>query len=402
MLRSRRSFLDVLGRDRPGSLAEAALRVAARGHEDYQAQAAPVPDGRPARPVIPPGVKLIKINSNENPLGPGRAALDAVVRQFPDAGRYPFNSTPGDDALAGALAAKFAVEPENIVLGAGSQELLKSAVRAFTTPARGLVTASPSFENCPTLARKLGHPVVEVPVDAAGRLDLDAMASAARGAGLVFLNNPNNPTATVHGAKAIEDFVRRVRSASPDTAILIDEAYHDYVTDPSYRSAVPLALRTPRVLVTRTFSKAFGMAGLRVGYAIGAAETMKALAMLKMPYNVSVFGVAASLAALADERHIAEERARNTAVKAFTMKALDDLRCRSTDCQTNFLFVDVGRPAEQFRDACAKHGVLVGRDFPPFEKSHARISLGTMDEMKKAVTVFRSVLQTVATTAGRA
>jgi histidinol-phosphate aminotransferase len=399
MLRSRRDFFDVLGGGRAGT--DAGSWLAARGHEDYQAQAAQGAGSRRARPVLPPGVKEIRISSNENPLGPGKAAIDAIIRQFPEVGRYPFNSTPADSALAATIATKFGAKPQNVVLGAGSQEILKSAVRAFTSPTRSLVTASPSFENCPGLAKKLGHPVVEVKVDAACRLDLDGMVTAAKGAGLVFLNNPNNPTATVHGGKAIEDFVRRVRSASPDTVILIDEAYHDYVTDPAYHSAVPLALETPNVFVARTFSKAYGMAGLRIGYAIGAADTVTPMARLKMPYNVSVFGVAAALAAFNDARHIEAEKARNTEVRTFTVKALDDLGCKSSDSQGNFLFVDIGRPAAEFREACAKQGIMVGRDFPPFEKTHARISLGTMDEMTKATAVFRTVLRPVTTTAGR-
>jgi histidinol-phosphate aminotransferase len=238
-------------------------------------------------------------------------------------------------------------------------------------------------------------------VDSAGRLDLDGMSSAVKGAGLVFLNNPNNPTATVHGAKAVTAFVQRVRAASPDTVILIDEAYHEYVTDPGYETAIPLALTTPNVFVARTFSKAFGMAGMRIGYAIGHADTVKPLARLKMPYNISVFGVAAAIASLSDAKHIEDERARNTEVRAFTIKALDELGCKSTESQGNFLFVDIGRPAADFREACAKQGVIVGRDFPPLEKTHARISIGTMDEMKKATAVFRNVLRPVTTTAGR-
>jgi histidinol-phosphate aminotransferase len=401
MLRSRRGFLDVLAGGRAGTDVDTALWLAARGHEDYQAQAAQASGGARPRPQLPPGVKAIRISSNENPLGPGKAAIDAIVRQFDEAGRYPFNSTPSDSALAAAIAGKFGVKASSVVLGAGSQEILKSAVRAFTSPAKGLVTATPTFENCTNIAKRLGHPVVEVKVDSACRLDLDGMAAAVKGAGLVFLNNPNNPTATVHGAKAVEDFVKRVRSDSPDTVILIDEAYHDYVTDPSYQSAIPLALKTPNVFVARTFSKAYGMAGLRIGYAIGAEDTVKPLARLKMPYNVSVFGVAAALAALNDAKHMDAEKARNTDVRTFTVKALEDLGAKPTDSQGNFLFVDIGRTAASFRDACAKQGIMVGRDFPPYEKSHARISLGTMEEMKKAVAVFRTVLRPVTTTAGR-
>jgi histidinol-phosphate aminotransferase len=364
--------------------------LAARGLEAHLAEAQ---RSGGARTLVPPGVEEIRISSNENPLGPGRAVLDAILRKFPEAGRYPFNSTPNESALTAAIAAKYKVKPENIVLGAGSQELLKSAVRAFTNESRGLVTASPSFENCPGIARKLGHPVIEVPVDTALRLDLEPMIAASRNAGLVFFNNPNNPTATVHGANAVSDFVTRIRKLSPDTVILIDEAYHDYVTDASYQSAIPVALETPNVFVTRTFSKAYGMAGMRIGYAIGRADTVKPLAALKMPYNVSVFGIAAAIAALGDPKHIDAERARNTEVRAFTVRALSALGCTSSESQANFLFTDIHRPAKELREACAKQGVMVGRDFPPLEKTHVRISIGTMEEMQKATAVFRSVLK---------
>ena len=123
-------------------------------------------------------------------------------------------------------------------------------------------------------------------------------------------------------------------------------------------------MQTPNVFVARTFSKAYGMAGLRIGYAIGQAATIKPLAQLKMPYNVSVFGVAAALAALADPKHIEAERARNAEVRAFTVKALDELGCKSSDSQGNFFFVETGRPADAFRDACAAQGIMVGAAVP--------------------------------------
>jgi histidinol-phosphate aminotransferase len=385
---SRRGFLT--GRVLPWSGA----LIAARGMEAGQADAA---QDRSTRSQVPAGITEIKISSNENPLGPGKAVLDAILAKFPEANRYPFNSTPNDGALTAAIAAKFKVKAENIVLGGGSQELLKNAVRAFTAPTRGLVTGAPSFENCPGVAKKLGHPIAEVKVDSAFRLDLEHMISAAKNAGLIFFNNPNNPTATVHGATTVIDFVTRIRQQSPETVILIDEAYHDYVGDPSYQSAVPLALETTNVFVTRTFSKAYGMAGMRVGYAIGRAETLKPLEKLKMPYNISVFGIAAAIAALNDPKHIEAERARNTKVRAFTVKALDELGCKTAASQGNFVFVDVGRPAKEFREACAKQGIVVGRDFPPFEKTHVRVSIGTQDEMQKAVAVFRAVLRPTST-----
>jgi histidinol-phosphate aminotransferase len=349
--------------------------------------------GRGGRPAPPPGIDEIKISSNENPLGPGKHVLDAILAKFPEAGRYPFNSTPNDGKLVEALAAANKAKPENIVLGGGSQEILKSAMRAFTSPYRHLVTASPTFENCTNMARRMNIPYFDIKVDSQLKLDLEGMLTVARGAGLIFVNNPNNPTATVHSAKTIADFVERVRRISPDTVILIDEAYHEYVTDPAYETAIPLALATPNVFVARTFSKAFGMAGMRIGYAIGHVDNVKPLARLKMPYNISVFGVAAGIAAVTNTAHIAQEKARNTEARNFTVKELEGLGCKATASNANFIFVDIGRPAAEFRSACGNQWVNVGRDFPPYEHSHARISIGTMAEMRRAVEVFKEVLR---------
>ncbi|HWW84208.1 MAG TPA: aminotransferase class I/II-fold pyridoxal phosphate-dependent enzyme, partial [Vicinamibacterales bacterium] len=146
---------------------------------------------------------------------------------------------------------------------------------------------------------------------------------------------------------------------------------------------------------------AYGMAGVRIGYALGTAETVRKLAEYRMPYNVNTFGVAAAVASLKDQQHIKDEVARNTAVRDFTIKALADMGYTSTDSQANFIFTDIGKTmtAAAFRDACASKGVLVGRDFPPMEKQWARISLGTMEEMQKATEVFRNVLRPATTTA---
>jgi histidinol-phosphate aminotransferase len=145
------------------------------------------------------------------------------------------------------------------------------------------------------------------------------------------------------------------------------------------------------------------MAGVRIGYGIGDAATIKKMAAYRMPYNVNTFGVAAAVTSLKDPKHIEEERARNTAVRDFTVKALADMGYTSAESQGNFIFTDIGKTmtAAAFRDACAKQGVMVGRDFPPVEKQWARISLGTMDEMQKATAVFRNVLRPTTTTAGK-
>jgi histidinol-phosphate aminotransferase len=388
---SRRGFITRLA---PGRDAHAAALIAARGREALVAESRYSELGE----LVPPGTTEIRISSNENPLGPGPHALNAITGKFPEAGRYPFNSTPNDGELVNAVAKKFGAKAENVVMGAGSGEILTNAVRAFTSASRPLVTAWPSFENPHTTAEKIGTPIKEIPLDAQLRIDIPKMLSAVKGAGLVFFCNPNNPTATVHGAQAVADFVKAVRQQSPDTVILLDEAYHDYVTDSSYKSGVELALTTPNVFVARTFSKAYGMAGLRIGYAIGQPAIIKELGRYKMPYNVSVPGIAAGIASLNNQAHIDQERARNTDVRAFTTRAFEQMGYKATDSQANFIFVDLKRPAKGFRDAVAQHGVLVGRDFPPYEKTHCRISIGTMDEMKQAVEVFKKVLAPARTT----
>ena len=359
--------------------------LSARGHEAMTA-------GHVEAQMAAPGANLIRISSNENPLGPGRHVVDAITATFNEAARYPFNATKKEGALIGALAQRFGAKNDQIVLGPGSGELLTHAVRAFTSPTKPLVTAWPSFENPRVTAKKIGTPVREVGFDAGLKIDLAKMVEASKGAGLVFFCNPNNPTATAHGKTAVADMVKAIRAASPDTVILIDEAYHDYVTDPSYVSAIDLALATPNVFVTRTFSKAYGMAGLRAGYAIGHAQAIKAVSAFKMPYGLGTLTLAGAVNAFGNQAHIDSERARNTEVRAFTTKAFADLGVTGTDSQTNFLFMEIKRPAAGFRDACREAGVLVGRDFPPFETKYCRVSIGTMDEMQRAVAVFKTVL----------
>src|SRR5881409_3598944 len=401
---SRRGFLQGLGM---GRSSQASAFIAARGHEEWVAEAQQQGrQGGGMRPNLPPGVQAIRISSNENPLGPGKTAIDAILGKFPEANRYPFNSTPLDADLEILIAKLNNGKRENVVLGVGSQEILKNAARVFMSPTRHLVIPSPTYGDPAGFAQNVLHYTVKsAPVaDKTLRTDLAALLPHVKGAGLVYICNPNNPTATINSAQEIKDFVAEVKKTSPTTGILIDEAYCDYVTDPSFATAFPIALSTPGVVVARTMSKAYGMAGVRIGYAIADAATMKKMARWRMPYNVNTFGVGAAVASLKDPAHIKEESARNKGVRDFTVKALADLGYQSTDSQTNFIFTDIGKTmtAAAFRDACAKEGVQVGRDFPPLEKQWARISLGTMEEMQKATEVFRKVLRPATTTAGKA
>ncbi len=379
---SRRAFVTSLGAGSAAALTGA--MVAFRGRE---ALAGAWTDAVQAAPPFG-DASLIRLDSNENPMGPGPAALDAIRAAFGEAGRYPDNPAV---ALTNALASLHGVTDANIVLGSGSGEILRMAVCAFTSPQKALVQGLPTFEDPSRYADVLGTPIVAVPVDAQLRLDLNAMAARAPGAGLVFLCNPNNPTATVHSAASVSDFVGKILKASPTTTVLVDEAYHHYVEDPSYESAAALALQNPRVVVARTFSKAYGMAGLRIGYAVGHADTIRALRRHKLANNVNVLGAMAAISSLGQKNLVAAERARNHDVKEMTRRAFEQLGFRPGPSDANFIMVDIRRDVKEFQAGCRKLGVLVGRPFPPLN-TYARISLGTDAEMRQAIEVFRRVL----------
>jgi histidinol-phosphate aminotransferase len=345
---------------------------------------------------------VVCIASNENPVGPGKKVLDGL-RAVLEGGAKPGRYSDQAGQLTESIAGHFKVKTENVLLGEGSTEILRSATQVFTSKTKALVGTIPTYEECAGYAELIGNPVHGVKLNSEFKLDVDAMLAAAKGAGLVFYCNPNNPVATYVGAKATREFLTRLIGASPETTVLIDEAYFDYVTDPDHETHVPFALEHPQVLVARTFSKAYGMAGLRQGYVIGHPETLKKL----RPWTASsgtgslnVFGMAAANIAIGqDASFTANERARNKAVRDFTAKWFTDRGMKPTDSQANFMFVNIGTPAREFREACRAKNVLVARDFPPFEKTMARISLGTMEEMQKAVQVFGDVLGKKTTTA---
>jgi histidinol-phosphate aminotransferase len=338
---------------------------------------------------------VICIASNENPVGPGKAVLDSL-RTLLEGGAKPGRYSNQAGQLTENICAHFKVKPDNVLLSEGSTEILRAATQVFTSKTKALVGTIPTYEECAGYAELIGHPVRGVSLNSEFKLDVDKMATAAKGAGLVFYCNPNNPTATYVGAKATREFLAKVNSTSPDTTILIDEAYFDYVTNPDHETHIPIAVENPRVIVARTFSKAYGMAGLRQGYAIAHPETIKKMrewCAASGTGSLNVFGLAAATVAIAqDATFTTNERNRNKAVRDMAAKWFTDRGMKPTDCQANFMFVDIGTPAKAFREACRAKGVMVARDFPPFEKTHARITLGTMEEMTKALQVFGDVL----------
>lgn len=376
---SRRHFLSALGLGGAGLLTAPSL--VARGRE-----------GGPA-PWIDASTfgtqtGRIRLDSNENPNGPSRRAIEALQAMLGEANRYPDDH---EEALAQAIAREHGIARDQVVLGCGSGETLRQCVQVFTSPRAGLVTASPSFELPGDFATLLGHPVTRVPVTARLALDLDAMAARSAGAGLVFFCNPNNPTATVHPDAAVRGFISQVHRTAPTATILVDEAYHEYVDDPAYRSAIPIALEDPQVVVSRTFSKVHGMAGLRVGYAIAHRDTAKRLEAFRLGSGVNALAAAAAMASVGDRAHIAEEQRRNREARAFTRAFFEQAGYTVGPSDTNFLMIDLRRDPQPVRAACAASGVAVGRPFPPLT-NWLRVSIGTREEMERATVVFRRAL----------
>ncbi len=381
---SRRAFVRTLGVGGAGVISGAV--VGARGREDLVGLGR-LESGWPgAGAAANSGV--IRISSNENPNGPGPRALEAIRAAFGEANRYPYDFA---GKMTGAIAKNLGVAEENVLTGCGSGEILRITTLAFTSPAKALVTAAPSFEEPERTATNFGHAIHAVPVTKDLALDLPGMASKVSGAGLVFFCNPNNPTGTVYGAGVVNDFIRTVNRTSPETIILVDEAYHEYVADPTYKTAIPTALENPSVIVARTFSKVYGMAGLRLGYAVGRKETLDRLRRYRLGNNVNALAAAAGIATLTDTERVAREVKLNAEAREFTTKAFADMGYPSLPSQANFVIVNIRRDVKAFQDGCRAHNVLVGRTFPPLT-TYARVSVGTMDEMRQAVDVFKKVL----------
>jgi histidinol-phosphate aminotransferase len=385
---SRRAFVQTLGMGAAGALGSSF--IGARGREAW------IWSGLEGEAWAAEAANKIILASNENPMGPGEVVLKAVRAAIGPEGRGPGRYPGNEDDLIDAIAKKFSVKRENVLLGAGSSQVLRTATHVFTSKEKPLVGSMPTYEECSGYAALIGSPIRGVPLDTHLSMDLDATLSACKSAGMLFYCNPNNPTATLVPAATTLDFLNRLLKSTTDTHVLVDEAYFDYVTAPDHQTLIPLALDNPRVIVARTFSKAYGMAGLRVGYGIAHADTIKKMAEWDSGGGpgggISILSIAAAIAAIQqDPSRIAKERERNKAARDFTREFFRKAGYKDTESQTNFLFVDVRRPIQDFQAACKQNGVLVARPFPPL-LTYARISIGTLEEMKKATEVFKKVL----------
>lgn len=330
--------------------------------------------------------KTVILNSNENPYGPSKKAVEAMKRALGASARYPDALI---DEMREAIARLHRVSPEQVALGCGSGDILRVAAQAFLGPGREIVMAEPTYEEMWHHARTTGAVQKIVPVTPDFRHDLPAMGAASgANTGLVYLCNPCNPTGTIVYREELEKFVERV----PRTAVIVvDEAYHHFVEDPRYASAFDLLARAPNVVIARTFSKIYGMAGMRLGYAVASAELIGRMRRFGLwnPLNAAV--VEAGLASLNDTAHVAQQRKLNNETRDWVCGELEREGRRCIKSHTNFFMVDVGRDVSEVAPEFRKREVLVGRKFPPMD-NWLRVSVGTRKEMQAFLRVLREVV----------
>jgi histidinol-phosphate aminotransferase len=373
---SRRKFAQLLGAGAAAAVARPALSLAKTVAADSPSQGA--------------ATAVVRLSSNENPYGPSPKALKAMSDAFGLACRYPDERA---EVLVKSLARLNGVASEEILLGDGSGEILKLCADAYTGPltnerntvGRGiLVVADPTFEAILYHAKLNGAEIVKIPLTPSFSHDLPKMMAAAK-KGLVYICNPNNPTASISAKNEVREFIEKAPS---DTMILVDEAYYHYADSADYESMIPLVKDHPNLIVTRTFSKIYGMAGLRCGYCVAQSHTIERLRERQSWDSINLMALAAATASLEDPDQVTKGRRLNAETRAFTTGELKKMGFLTIPSQANFIMIDVKRPVVPLIATLKFRKVQVGRLFRPMP-SHLRVTIGRRSEMEAFLAAFR-------------
>jgi histidinol-phosphate aminotransferase len=366
---SRRDFARLLGAGATAALVRPAVSFA-----------------KPTQPLttsLAPG-GVVRLSANENPYGPSPKAFQAITESFGLACRYPDEH---NDVLIDKLAKLNGVDHDQILLGDGSAEILKLCAETFTGPQNGkLVAADPTFEAILNNASANGAEVVKVPLTSSYQHDLPRMRDSAKG-GLIYVCNPNNPTASITPKGELRDFIAKT---SPQTTILVDEAYFHYADSPDYDSVIALVKDHPNLIVSRTFSKIYGMAGLRCGYCVARKETIDRMRRNQMWDSVNCMALAAAIASLDDLDHVPNGQRLNRETKTFVTSELDKMSYEQIPSQANFIMFDCKRSVAPLIQAMKQRKVHVGRLFPALP-NHMRLTIGKKSEMESFIEAFKQV-----------
>jgi len=335
---------------------------------------------------------IIKLASNENPWGPSPAALQAMRLALDEVWLYPDGSA---HALKLALAAQLRVEPQQLTLGNGSNELLLLLAEAFLTARHSAVCSQYGFAIYPLVIRATGARCIEAPAVGAGFAmqyghDLVAMAAAIDAdTRLVFIANPNNPTGTWLEAAALRAFIA---AAPPHTLVVLDEAYYEYARYAGCEGALDWLQQFPNLVVLRTMSKGYGLAGMRIGYAISHPEVADALNRIRPAFNVSNVAQAGAIAALADQAHVEQVAARTIAGREHLQAALSALGLRYAPSAANFLLVEIGARAPEIYEQLLRGGIIVRPTAGYGLARHLRISIGLPEQNNKLIALLGQLL----------
>ncbi len=356
---------------------------------EYIKTLVPYPPGKPIEELEREyGVKNpIKLASNENALGPSPKALEAVKAILPILHRYPDGS---GYYLKQKLSEKLGVTPQHLVLGNGSNDLIDFLIRTYVRPGVQVISSEPSFLVYRKMVQVAGGENVVVPFHDM-RHDLDAISRAVTSkTAIIFMDNPNNPTAAVINRADFDSFLKRLPE---DVLVVLDGAYEEFVRDAACPLGYEYALKDPRVIGLRTFSKAYGLAGLRVGYGVMDPEVASMLDRVRQPFNVNAAALAAAEAALDDQEHLEKTLRLTWDGLDFLSQELEKLGCATMPGHTNFMLVDTGRDAREVYEAMLRKGVIVramgSYGFP----SHIRITIGLPEENERFLNAFSEVIK---------
>jgi histidinol-phosphate aminotransferase len=331
-----------------------------------------------AAPDSPEAQSPICLGKNENAYGPSPKVKQAMEESLGLASRYPDLEFK---RLAETISALHGVKTEQVVLGCGSSEILRMAAAAFLGPGKNLVIAMPTFDLLAEDARRLGSSVTAVPLTKQYAHDLDTMlAKVGPSTSLVYICNPNNPTGSITRRQNLETFIHAL---PPKVAVIVDEAYHHYVAESSsYASFIDRPLNDDRVIVTRTFSAMYALAGLRVGYAIASPQVAGQLAASKIPSGINVVAARAAAAALTDTEYVRVRLQQNENDRQEFLNQANARMDRVIDSHTNFVLLKTGGHAPDVIEHFKRHNILLG-PFIPSMPAYVHVTLGTPEEMKE-------------------
>jgi len=330
---------------------------------------------------------LVLLNANENPDGPPQVSIDAMRGVLARSGRYHDEDM---DRLTAAIASSEQLQPDQVLVGCGSSEILHCAVDALTSPTRPLITTLPSYELPVDMTSALGNPVIKVPMTADYAADVRKMAEEAEKAkgGLIYVVNPNNPTSSITKKGDIDWLVANLPANS---VALIDEAYIHFSTSADLASAMPYVRQGKNVIVARTFSKIYGMAGLRIGHGCARADLIQKLSVFRNN-TIAVPSTHAARVALESPTLVAERRAKLAKIRGDLCNWLDANRYRFIPPHANFIMIDVKRDVGGVIKEMFDAGIAVGRPFPPLNQM-LRVTIGTEGEMVKFREAFERVVK---------